>query len=120
MTVKLGRLAEDKAAEYLSNKGFKIIEKNVSFSFGELDLVALENKILVFVEVKYRRSSDFGWPMDAVSRAKQRKIVLAAKAYLQRRAGPLPACRFDVVSLGGDLKAPAIDHIIDAFWDESF
>ena len=120
MVKTLGKTAEEHAAKYLSKQGFKIIERNVSFSFGELDLVARENNELVFVEVKYRKSPNFALPLEAVNRAKQKKIIYAAKAYLQRHKDPLPACRFDVVSLSGDIKNPDIEHIRDAFWDEGF
>lgn len=117
MTKLLGITAEEFAATYLSRKGYEILHKNLSFSFGELDLVALDKKTVVFVEVKYRRSLSFGYPFEAVGKSKQKKIILAAKAYLARFK-MVPDCRFDVISLHGDLKNPEVEHIIDAFWDE--
>lgn len=117
MAKAIGYRAEDIAARYLSDLGYKILDKNLSFKFGELDLVALDKKIIVFVEVKYRRSLEHGYPFEAVHRAKQKKIILAAKAYLARHKA-LPLCRFDVLSLHGDLSCPKVEHIIDAFWVE--
>jgi putative endonuclease len=120
MTGSIGKKAEDVAAAYLEKYGMVILAKNVMYPFGELDLVALDKKVLVFIEVKYRYSLAFGFPLEAVSRAKQKKIILAAKAYLQKRKCEEPRCRFDVVSLWGDLKNPVIDHIEDAFWVEDY
>lgn len=114
MAKRIGAEAEEFAAQYLVNQGFKILEKNLSFAFGELDLVALDKKTLVFVEVKYRRHLDFGYPYESVGKSKQKKIILAAKAYLARYK-VLPFCRFDIISLHGDLASPKVEHIIDAF-----
>lgn len=73
----------------------------------------------VFVEVKHRRSQAFGEPYEAVTKSKQKKIILAANAYLQKFRNNIPTCRFDVVSLVGDLKNPLIEHISDAFLAEA-
>jgi len=80
--------------------------------------VVLHKSTVVFLEVKYRKNKAFGAPFEAVSALKQRKIILAAQAYLQRHYKTLPACRFDVVSMSGDLSDPEIEHLEDAFWAE--
>lgn len=118
MSIKLGKNAEERAALYLSNRGFTIIDRNVRYPFGEIDIVAKEQNTLVFVEVKHRQNAELCYPYEAVTKAKQRKIILAARAYLQKLGGPLPLCRFDVVSMVGDLAHPSIEHFIDAFYVE--
>lgn len=118
MTLATGHQAEHVAAGYLQKIGFRIVSRNVRYAFGELDIVACDKKTLVFVEVKYRRSLGYADPVYAVSRAKQKKIILAARAFLQSWQGNEPSCRFDVVTLLGDLQNPKLDHIKNAFWDE--
>jgi|SRR5579871_4880262 len=118
MAVKVGKKAEDVAASFLERQGIRILAKNVVYPFGELDLVGQDKKTLVFVEVKYRYSVAYGFPMEAVTRGKQKKIVMAAKAFLQKYRGPMPFCRFDVISMWGNLSDPVIEHIKDAFWAE--
>lgn len=113
----IGLGAEKIADKYLIRQGLLIIDHNVVYPFGELDLVAKDGSVLVFVEVKYRKNITYGAPFEAVTMAKQRKIIKAAQAYLQQQRGN-PLCRFDVISLYGDLAAPQIEHIKDAFWVE--
>jgi len=117
---KLGAEAEALAAAYVTKLGYKIIGQNVSYPFGELDIVAKDKQVLVFIEVKHRRTKAFGAPYEAVTSSKQHKIILAAQAYLQKYAKQMPTCRFDVISLVGDLKKPDIEHISDAFLAEAF
>jgi putative endonuclease len=119
MTRAVGGQAEDMAAHYLTKRKYKIVARNVIYPFGELDLVAKDKQTLVFIEVKYRKTLAFGSPHDAVSRTKQRKIILAAKAYLQT-FDEFPHCRFDVISLWGDLTSPKIEHMENAFFVEDW
>lgn len=118
MTLVVGKRAEDIAARYLASRGLIIIAKNVSYTCGELDLIARDKETLVFVEVKYRKNTDFGSPYEAVTTAKQKKIIRAAQIYLQRFERE-PLCRFDVISLSGDMNAPIIEHLCDAFFVET-
>ena len=96
-----GRDAEDWASRYLSERGFRIVERNVRFKVGELDIVAMDGDTLCFVEVRSRQSARYGTALQAVSPRKQRQVVRAAKAYLIRHppAGPV---RFDVIGVTGD------------------
>lgn len=119
MSIETGRKAEEVAIDYLKSRGYQILGHNILYPFGELDIVAQDKKYLVFVEVKHRKHALYGMPFEAVTKSKQRKIILAAEAYLKRYQHALPNCRFDVVSLLGDLAQPRIDHIEDAFWAES-
>jgi putative endonuclease len=96
-----GRQAEDDACQLLRQLGYAIVARNWFFRGGELDIVARDGRTLVFVEVKARSGEGFGGPEAAVDRAKQRRIVAAAKAFIAHTDADLPA-RFDVVAWEGD------------------
>lgn len=91
-----GGEAEHGAARFLEHQGLKIVARNYHTRFGEIDLVAMEGEVLVFVEVRMRSSARFGGAAASITRAKQARIASAAARFLQRfpRA---PRCRFDVV-----------------------
>ncbi len=93
-----GRSAEQAAMAWLEGQGFRILERNLSTSAGEIDAVALEGDTLCFVEVKARANAAYGPAASAVPARKQRRIGRAAGLYLAARpfAGP---CRFDVVAM---------------------
>ncbi len=111
-----GRRAEELARRYLEGLGLKTAGRNLRLGGGELDLVAWDGEVLVFVEVKGRSRSDYGRAEEAVDRRKQERLVRAAEAYLARLGPPLPACRFDVVAVefasGGRV---GLRHLPDAF-----
>lgn len=117
MAITIGKRAEASVAVYLAKKGLKLLAQNVTYRFGELDLVMQDGDTVVFVEVKYRKNSDFGSPFEAVTKAKQRKIINAARAFLKKYRDE-PVCRFDVVAVSGDLANPIYEHINDAFFVE--
>ena len=94
-----GRQGELVAERFLRSHGYKIIERNYSTPMGEIDLVALDGKSVVFVEVRSRSSSDFGSPSETVTRRKQVKIARAAGAYAARRHLGNVVTRFDVVAV---------------------
>jgi putative endonuclease len=112
----LGRIAEDEAARFLRAAGLAVAERNVRFPEGELDLVCRENGVVVFVEVKCRRS---GWdeaPAAAVSWHKQRRLTRLAQHYLKWRRLDGVRCRFDVVSVTIDARgALDVRHVRAAF-----
>ena len=93
-----GSTAERDGARWLEERGFDIVARNVSFRFGEVDLVALDGDTLCFVEVKARRSRRFGLPGEAVTLSKQRRLTHCARAYLADRPHRGP-CRFDVLAM---------------------
>lgn len=98
-----GAYYEKKAAEYLEEQGYEILERNYRCRLGEIDLIAKEGEYLVFVEVKYRKNSAGGDPAEAVNFSKQRVISKVAAYYLMRERGCLEiSCRFDVVSILGE------------------
>lgn len=99
----LGLEKEKLAAEYLLEQGAVILAQNVFFPGGELDIVAKDDGYLCFIEVKYRKSSQCGFPEEAVTVAKQKKIIRGAKLFLYRNRYPSDTpCRFDVISIYKD------------------
>lgn len=90
------------AAEYLTGRGYEILEKNFRCRAGEMDLVARQGNCLVFVEVKYRKDGGRGEASQAVDRRKQQRLSRAAMCYcLERRIPEDTPCRFDVISVTG-------------------
>ena len=79
---ELGALGERLAEEHLQGLGYQILERNWRWQKGELDLVALQNAEIVFVEVKARRSMAYGMPEESITRAKREKLIQTANAYL--------------------------------------
>ena len=108
----LGTEKELLAVEYVQQQGAILLEKNYFFHGGEIDLVVKDGEYLCFVEVKYRKSRNYGFPEEAVTAAKQKKIIQGAKLFLYRNQYPYDTpCRFDVISIYGD----KITWIKDAF-----
>ena len=96
---ELGVRGEEMAAAYLKRKGFRIVEVNVRCRLGEIDLVAMEGETVVIVEVKSKRGRSHGSPEDMLTAAKQRRLTLLARTYLQRRRWLSRPARFDVVAI---------------------
>lgn len=109
---RTGREGEEAAAAYLGARGYRIIERNLRFRAGEIDLVAEESGFLVFVEVKTRRGSTFGSAAEAVTAEKRRRLVLLAGLYLARRVGTPPPCRFDVVTVEPGVNGEWVCQVI--------
>ncbi|MES9939272.1 MAG: YraN family protein [Candidatus Thiodiazotropha sp. 6PLUC2] len=107
-----GDRAEQQALDYLSRHGLKLVTRNFRCKSGEIDLIMQERETLVFVEVRYRQSKDFGSALESVTTSKQRKLLAAANLYLQKMQNDQP-CRFDVVALHGSGK-PRLTWIKDA------
>lgn len=95
----LGKTGEDSAARFLTQQGYRILDRNFSISAGEIDLIALDRDTIVFVEVKTRASGAYGAPELAVSSRKQARMIKAALAYLKSRKLHQMPCRFDVVAI---------------------
>ncbi len=96
-----GSAAEDLAAAYLTGQGLHLLARNFRVRGGEIDLILRDGPTLVFVEVRLRSSTAYGGAAASISAVKQRRLILAARHYLQRHhRGGEPTCRFDAVLLG--------------------
>lgn len=95
-----GALAETMAAEFLVARGLAIVTRNFRTRRGEIDLIARDGAMLVFVEVRLRRSQAFGGAGASITSAKGARLTAAARVYLAR-LGAEPPCRFDAVLLDG-------------------
>ena len=113
--MRTGQQGEDAAARYLRRKRYRIEERNFRCRHGEIDLVAIFHGTVVFVEVKTRQSTRFGMPQEAVSTAKQARIVRVAQAYLQQRNWQERPVRFDVIAVRIAGERTDIEHIEHAF-----
>lgn len=112
----LGAAGEAAAARHLERRGCKILEANVRCRLGEIDLVALEKGVVVFIEVKSNRGGGYGPPEAMVTPVKQRRLVRLAIWYLQRRGWLGRPARFDVIAVDwGPEGAALVRHIPDAF-----
>lgn len=111
---QFGQLGEDIAASYLVKKGYKIHQRNYRFGRVELDIITEYKGEIVFVEVKTRTSDMMAYPEQAVGKAKQRNMRLAAENFLEENQITLPA-RFDIVAVVKGEKFE-IEHIEDAFY----
>ena len=110
---RAGDAAEDAAAKHLAAAGCRIVARNARYRDGEVDLVARERDVLVFVEVRMRVSLRFGGAAVSVNTLKQKRIARAAQHWLLAEYGERwPACRFDVVTVDG---SGTIEWIRDAF-----
>lgn len=119
---RLGKWGEQAAASFLEAKGYTILERNARTPYGEIDLVALQKsaedeitlsgETLVFVEVKTRSTSTFGFPEQAVNAHKQEHMLAAAQAYAQSYPGLPEHWRFDVIAVERRSKnaLPEIHH----------
>ena len=115
-TRKIGAEAEELAAAYLESKDFFIVDRNYSFERAEVDIVAYDGSVIVFIEVKMRTNTKFGNPVEAIDEKKIASIQKAAEAWIyERRMDGYPV-RFDVVAIMEEMgSAPDITHLQDAF-----
>jgi putative endonuclease len=112
----LGAAGESAAARFLEGCGYQIVEANVRCRFGEIDLVAIDAGVIVFVEVKGNRGGRYGAPEEMVTPAKQRRLTRLAAWYLQRRCWLGRPARFDVVAVDWPAAgAGCVRHFRNAF-----
>ncbi|KKR34063.1 MAG: putative endonuclease distantly archaeal Holliday junction resolvase [Candidatus Gottesmanbacteria bacterium GW2011_GWC2_39_8] len=116
---QLGRLGESIAADYLRKKGYTILQKNFQKRYSEIDLIARDREMFVFVEVKTRFNTDFGSPEESVSFFKERSIRRAAEYYLTVNEIEIPA-RIDLVAVTVDqnqnvINITHLENISDGF-----
>jgi putative endonuclease len=111
----LGREGERLAELYLRKKGYTLVQRNYRCSGGELDLIVLDRRVIVFVEVKTRTGSGFGTPFEAVESRKQQRMIRAAQVFLAEKRLQQRDARFDVVGVSWPGREPVIEHIENAF-----
>ena len=113
----LGKRGEQAAERYLKKQGYIIVARGQRDKLGELDLVAVDGRTVVFVEVKTRKSTIAGHPADAVDEAKQRRVTRLALSFLRRHELLENKSRFDIISVlwPDAAKKPKIEHFINAF-----
>lgn len=110
MKLFLGKKGEELAFNYLKGIGYELIERNFRCKFGEIDLIVKDGQVIVFVEVKYRSSDDYGSPKEAITNDKIKKIIKAAEYFIVKN-NVNSLYRFDVVSIFKN----NIEHIKNAF-----
>lgn len=111
----LGKEGERIAEAYLRKQGYKLVERNYRCALGELDLVVLDRRVVVFVEVKTRTGHGFGTPFEAVESRKQQKMIHAAQYFLTQKGLHQRDARFDVVGISWPGRDPIVEHIKNAF-----
>lgn len=110
-----GQLAEDRAQAMLTANGLRVLARNFRCKGGEIDLIMRDGDSLVFVEVRYRRSSNFGGALSSVDQRKRQRLIHAAQVYLATNPWEGP-CRFDVVGFDGQTdNADGRAWVRDAF-----
>ena len=113
---ELGKSGEQMALSYLQKKKYSIVERGFRFLRGEIDLIAWDGPTLVFIEVKTRWSSTFGYPEESVNSAKRNQIRRVAQGYLLKNRLDEVECRFDILTLTVDCSWTwSVNHIKDAF-----
>lgn len=111
-----GKIAEEIAADYLAKHDLKLITQNFHSRFGEIDLIALQRDILVFIEVRYRKNERFLAVVETIDARKRQKLVATSEYYLlKHKAYQDYQCRYDVIAITGELDKPVIEWIKNAF-----
>ncbi len=108
-----GNSQERRAARFLKSKGLKILDRQYKIKFGEIDIIAKDGDEIVFVEVKARRTAEFGHPEEAVTLSKLNKIAKVAEFYLQETAQENAEWRIDVIAISSNEE---INHLIGVFY----
>jgi len=111
--VKSGREGEDIASLLLEENSLRILERNVRYPDGEIDIIADDHGTTVFVEVKRRKDATLGTPAEAVTPRKRERVIRAARRWLAAHPGRAGAVRFDVVAIRDD--SPAVEWLRGAF-----
>ena len=112
---ELGKLGEELAVRELERRGYAITARRYRTRCGEIDIVAEDRSVLVFVEVKARVDAEFGTAAEAVTPWKQRRLTRMANFYLNDQCIENRPCRFDVVTVMFDRPEPVIEVFVNAF-----
>jgi putative endonuclease len=112
---ELGRRGEAVAEAFLRSQRYTIVARNYRCRAGEIDLVVLDGRVLVFVEVRSRRGTTAGTPLESVDGRKQAQVARVAQHFLAARRWGDREARFDVVGVRFDAEPPAVEHVRGAF-----
>ena len=116
----IGKNGEDFCEEYYRKKGYEIKERNYHSRYGEVDLIAQKGNIIAFVEVKTRSENSLSRPSEAVSKSKQKKLMLTAMKYMENESVDVFS-RFDVFEVWQkEGRIYKFNHIKSAFYAEDF
>lgn len=116
----VGRQGENIAVEAIERLGYRVLHRNYRNRAGELDIIAVDESTLVFIEVKTRRSNVAGTPEEAITARKRRQISRAAAMFLNSVTVSAKHTRFDVIAVElSDVDHPVVRHITNAFDDVS-
>ena len=110
-----GKLGEDIAVYYLKQNGYVILDRNFECRQGEIDIIALDKKEIVFIEVKTRTSNKYGTPSEAVNKIKQKHMLQTIKYYLYIRNLSDEFIRIDVIEVYINNNVYKVNHIKQAF-----
>jgi putative endonuclease len=110
-----GKKGEDLASRYLESKGYQIRERNFRFGRNEIDIIAQKEGVLIFVEVKLRTSTNFGFPEQMLKEAQKERIISAAQEYIFKIDWD-DDIRFDIIAILQNKSIFEIEHFEDAFY----
>ena len=113
----IGRYGEDLACDYLRDKGYTIVARNYKIKIGELDIIAKRDNLIIFVEVKTRKSLSYGYGLESITWRKQQTIRKIAEYYYAKLQDPYLKVRIDVLDilLNQDESLQSLRHIENAF-----
>ncbi|MFA5524456.1 MAG: YraN family protein [Tissierellales bacterium] len=114
-TRTIGNIGERIALNFLLKNGYKILERNFRVKFGEIDIIALIDHTIVFIEVKSRSNNKYGFPYESVNYKKQQKIIRVAQNYIKIKNIKECQYRFDIIEVYLN-SSEKINHIVNAFW----
>ena len=112
--INTGRMGENLAIEYLTDKGYVILETNYRNKIGEVDIIAYDKNVLVFVEVKTRLGTNYGYAFESVDSRKQKKIANTSLMYLQKNKMSDVQVRYDVIEVY-PVEEEKVNHFENAF-----
>lgn len=115
-TSEVGRWAEHVAAWYLEERGWVVLSRNFRSGRSEIDLVAMRDGVVAFVEVRARRRTDFGHPFDTIGRRKQQALEKAAHAWINEHGSPGLDYRFDAAAVTRAPDGSAVIEVLEDAW----
>jgi putative endonuclease len=115
---EFGKAGENDAAEFLIQNGHEILAKNYRFGKAEIDIISKDAHVIVFTEVKARATDYFGYPEEAVTKAKRKRMVKVAEEYMSQNK-LRGSVRFDIIAITQANGKSKIHHIRDAFFNEA-